>query len=63
MLDGYNNANWIFDSDEIKSTSSYVFTLGGGVVAWKSSKQTLIPTSTMESEFICNTPNYALVVL
>ena len=52
MLEGYNDANWIYDSDEIKSKSSYVFTLGGVVVAWKSSKQTLIATSTMESEFI-----------
>ena len=52
MLEGYSDANWIFDSYEIKPTSSYVFTLGGGVVAWKSSKQTLIATSTMESEFI-----------
>ena len=45
MLEGYNNVNWISDSDEIKSTSSYIFTLGGDVVAWKSSKQTLIATS------------------
>ena len=52
VLEGYSNANWISDSDEIKSTSGYVFTLGGGGVAWKSSKQTLIATSTMESEFI-----------
>ena len=52
MLEGYNDANWIFDLDEIKSTSGYVFTLGGGAIAWKSSKQTLIATSTMESEFI-----------
>ena len=36
----------------IKSTSGYVFNLGGGVVAWKSSKQTLITTSTMELELI-----------
>ena len=33
MLEGYNDANWISDSDEIKSTSGYVFTLQGGVVA------------------------------
>ena len=33
MLEGYNYANWISDSDEIKSTRSYVFTLGGGVTA------------------------------
>ena len=52
VLEGYNNANWISNSDEIKSTSGYVFTLGGGVIAWKSSKQTLIATSTMESKFI-----------
>ena len=52
VLDGYNDINWISYSYEIKSTSSYVFTLGGGDVAWKSSKQTPIATSTMESEFI-----------
>ena len=52
VLEGYSDANWISDSDEIKSISGYVFTLRGGVVAWKSSKQTLIATSTMESEFI-----------
>ena len=33
MLEGYSDANWIFDSYEIKPTSGYVFTLGGGVVA------------------------------
>ena len=33
MLEGYNDANWISSSNEIKSTSGYVFTLGGGVVA------------------------------
>ena len=42
VLEGYSDANWISDSDEIKSISGYVFTLGGGVVAWKSSKQNLI---------------------
>ena len=51
VLKGYNDANWISDSDDIKSTSGYVFTLGSGV-AWKSSKQTLIATSIIESEFI-----------
>ena len=33
VLEGYSNANWISNSDEIKFTSDYVFTLGGGVVA------------------------------
>ncbi|KAF3635375.1 hypothetical protein FXO38_24662 [Capsicum annuum] len=44
VLEGYSDANWI--------TSGYVFTIGGGAVSWKSSKQTCIAHSTMESEFI-----------
>jgi hypothetical protein len=38
VLEGYNDANWISDSDEIKSTSGYIFIFDGGVVSWKSSK-------------------------
>ena len=52
ILEGYSDANWISESDEIKSTSGYIFTLGGGAVSWKSSKQTCIARSTMESELI-----------
>ncbi|XP_077231988.1 uncharacterized protein LOC143865549 [Tasmannia lanceolata] len=52
VLEGYSDANWILDSEETKSTSGYVFTLGGGAVAWKSTKQTCRARSTMESEFI-----------
>ena len=36
----------------LKSTSGYVFTLAGAAISWKSSKQTVIARSTMESEFI-----------
>ena len=35
-----------------KSHSGYEFTLGGGAVSWKSSKQTVISRSMMEYEFI-----------
>ena len=35
-----------------KSTSGFVLTLGGAVISWKSSKQTIIARSTMQSEFI-----------
>ena len=52
VLEGYSDANWISSSEDTKSTSGYVFTLGGGAVSWKSSKQTCIARSTMESEFI-----------
>jgi hypothetical protein len=39
VLEGYSDSNWISDADEIKATSGYVFTLGGGAVSWKSCKQ------------------------
>ena len=52
VLEGYYDANWISDTKDSKSTSGYLFTLGGGAVSWKSSKQTCIARSTMESEFI-----------
>ena len=44
--------NWISNVKDSKSTSGYVFTLGGAAVSWKSSKQTVIAISIMESEFI-----------
>lgn len=52
VLEGYSDANWISDNTETKSTNGYVFILGGAAVSWKSSKQTCIARSTMESKFI-----------
>ena len=50
VLEGYCDANWISDADEMKATTGYVFTLGGGAVSWKSCKQTILMRSTMEAE-------------
>ena len=33
VLEGHSDSNWISDADEIKATSGYVFTLGGGAVS------------------------------
>jgi hypothetical protein len=33
VLDGYCDANWISDADELYATSGYAFLLGGGVVS------------------------------
>jgi hypothetical protein len=38
--------------DDRKSTSGYVFTLIGGAILWKSSKQTITTSSTMYAEFV-----------
>jgi hypothetical protein len=50
VLKGFSDSNWISDTDGIKATSGYVFTLGGGVVSWKSCKQTILRRSTVEAE-------------
>ena len=52
VLEGYCDANWISNTKDSKSTSGYLFTLGGGTVSWKYSKKTCIARSTMESMFI-----------
>jgi hypothetical protein len=50
LLEGYSDANWISDIDDIKATSVYVFTFGGGTVSWRSCRQTILMRSTMEAK-------------
>ncbi|RVX18758.1 Retrovirus-related Pol polyprotein from transposon TNT 1-94 [Vitis vinifera] len=38
--------------DSRKSTSGYIFILAGGAISWRSVKQTMTATSTMEAKFI-----------
>ncbi|KAA0038918.1 Retrovirus-related Pol polyprotein from transposon TNT 1-94 [Cucumis melo var. makuwa] len=52
VLEGYCDANWVTDNDEVYSTGGYIFLLGDGAISWKSTKQTCIARSMMESEFI-----------
>ena len=35
------------DRDDRKSTSGYIFTLAGGAISWKSSKQSIVASSMM----------------
>ena len=49
---GYTESNFQSDIESKKSTSGYVFILGGGAVSWRSVKQSSIVDSTMEAEYI-----------
>ena len=51
-LEGYSDSDFAGDVDDRKSTSGYVFTLVGGAISWKSSKQTVTASSTMYAEFV-----------
>ena len=48
---GYTDSDYAGCVDTRKSTFGYIFLLAGGVVSWKSGKQSVIATSTMEAEF------------
>jgi hypothetical protein len=47
---GFSDSDYA--GDERKSTSGYIFTLAEGAISWKSSKQTLVTSSTMYAEFV-----------
>ena len=49
---GYLDSDFAEDVDDRKSTSGYVFTLAGGAISWKSSKQTVTVSSMMYAEFV-----------
>ncbi|XP_073107298.1 secreted RxLR effector protein 161-like [Elaeis guineensis] len=49
---GYFDSDFAGCIDSRKSTSEYIFIFASGAISWKSAKQTLIATSTMEAEFI-----------
>ena len=49
---GYTDSDFQSDRDSRKSTSGYVFTLGGGAISWRSIKQSCIADSTMEAEYV-----------
>ncbi|XP_074299962.1 secreted RxLR effector protein 161-like [Silene latifolia] len=49
---GYSDSDYAGCIDSRKSTSGYVFMLADGAASWRSVKQTLTATSTMEAEFV-----------
>ena len=49
---GYTDSYFMSDKDLRKSTSGHVFTLGGGVVSWRSIKQKCIADSTKKAEYV-----------
>ncbi|XP_074265422.1 secreted RxLR effector protein 161-like [Silene latifolia] len=49
---GYSDSDYAGCVDSRKSTFSYLFILAEGALSWKSGKQSVIATSTMEAEFV-----------
>ncbi|RVW54330.1 Retrovirus-related Pol polyprotein from transposon TNT 1-94 [Vitis vinifera] len=49
---GYSDSDFAGCQDSRRSTSGYIYLLAGGAISWRSAKQTLITSSTMEAEFV-----------
>ena len=49
---GYSDSDWGGDLDDRKSTSGYLFLIGGGSVSWRSKKQSSVALSTAEAEYM-----------
>ena len=52
MIEAFSDADWNTLSSDYLSITSYIFTLGGGAICWKSKKQTIVANSTMKAELI-----------
>ncbi|XP_074289175.1 secreted RxLR effector protein 161-like [Silene latifolia] len=49
---GYSDSDYVGGVDSRKSTFGYFFLLPEGAISWKSGKQSVIATSTMEAKFV-----------
>ena len=51
-LQGYADAGYLSDPHKARSQTGYAFTYGNTVISWRSSKQTLVATSSNHSEIL-----------
>ncbi|KAE8707081.1 hypothetical protein F3Y22_tig00110387pilonHSYRG00804 [Hibiscus syriacus] len=52
LVVGYVDSDYAGDLDNRRSTTGYVFTLGGGPICWKSTIQSVVALSTTEAEYM-----------
>ena len=52
VLQGYVDADMAGDKDSTRSTTRYVFTLGGTKISWISKLQQVVALSTIEAKYV-----------
>ena len=54
VVKGYVDASFNTDLDDSKSQTGYLYILNGAAVSWRSSKQSIVAASTIESEYVAS---------
>jgi len=52
---GYCDVDWGGDLEDRRSTTRFVFMIGGGAISWSNKREPTITLSTMEAEYMANT--------
>ncbi|XP_062116409.1 secreted RxLR effector protein 161-like [Humulus lupulus] len=55
LVEGYSDADYAGDRDNMKSTSAYFFLVGGNCVSWRVQLQPVVALSTTKSEYVAVT--------
>ena len=55
QVQGYSDSDYAADLDRRRSTTGYVFTVGGNTMSWKSNLQSIVALSTTEAEYVALT--------
>ena len=63
VLQGYVDSDMVGDKDSRRSTTGYVFTMGGTIVSWISKIQKVVALSTTEAEYIATEASKEMIWL
>jgi hypothetical protein len=55
-MEGFSDSDWAGCVDTRRSTSGFVWMMGGGAICWRSKLQTIVALSSTEAEYVGATP-------